>query len=111
VKDEPAELAGLVVGPPPHPSLALRAVREACLKCDTATVAGPDFHHHHAMMRGRGSMNFVDCVADGMRCSVESKRDLAGRKIVVDGHTSWQRYRVNAQAAFSLIIVAHRRRL
>ena len=66
----------------------VRAAGDAGFERDPAAVASHDLDHHHAMMRGGGGVNFVERIGHGMQRSIESKRDLGGRKIVVDclGH-------------------------
>ena len=61
---------------------------ESGFERDPSAIAAHHFYHHHAMVRGRSGVNFIDGVGDGMQRGIESKRDLGRRQIVVDrlGH-------------------------
>ena len=60
------------------------AACDAGFERDPATVAAHHFNHHHAMMRGCGGVNLIDCIRDGVKRGIESERHLGGREIVVD---------------------------
>src|ERR1700722_1748465 len=62
----------------------MRAAGDAGLKRDPATVTAHHLNHHHAMARSGGCVNLVDCIRDGMKRGIESKRHLGGGEIIID---------------------------
>ena len=42
------------------------ATGNTCFKRDPAAISAHDFNHHHAMVGGRGGMDFIDGVGYGM---------------------------------------------